>query len=148
MAETDHVRARGPADRRPDSRLTLRDVPAEAANVPLLRHAVVRFACAHGATSVALGDLRLAVTEAVGNAVMHAYETGEQGVVHVNAGVADGILEVTVADEGHGIRAKSSSGQGLGLALVASTTAEFSIAARRPRGTEVRMRFVLALAAA
>ncbi len=142
--ETEPAETFGSAARRPDIRLMLRDVPAHAAAVPKLRHAVVRFARAHEATEFALADVRVAVSEAVGNAVMHAYADGEHGVLHLTAAVTNGILEVTVADDGLGIREKSSSGQGLGLALVATTTAEFSIAARRPQGTEVRMRFVLA----
>jgi len=49
-----------------------------------------------------LADLKLAVTEACGNAVRHAYG-GEEGAVGVQFLVGDGRLEMIVEDEGTGI---------------------------------------------
>ncbi len=49
-----------------------------------------------------LADLKLAVTEACGNAVRHAYED-ERGAVGVLFAVKDGRLEMIVEDQGGGI---------------------------------------------
>ena len=104
----------------------------------------VAFARRQGLPMGMLGDLRLAVSEAVANAVMHAYEDDDpEQVVRLEAVVEDGFLVVTVSDDGRGLRTKPSLGQGLGLGLIASSTADFQIERRKPRGTQIRMRFVL-----
>jgi hypothetical protein len=48
-------------------------IPAEPSRVPEVRHGVRAFAAAHGAPADVLGNLALAVTEAVTNAILHAY---------------------------------------------------------------------------
>jgi anti-sigma regulatory factor (Ser/Thr protein kinase) len=90
-----------------------------------------------------MGDLRLAVSEAVGNAVLHAYDEGERGEIHFAADIEDGSLEIVISDDGHGFRSGSSEGLGLGLGIIANVCADFSIRQRAPRGTEVWMRFLL-----
>ena len=78
------------------------------------------------------------------NAVRHAYDPGETGRVHVAADVENAALEVVVGDEGHGFRpGHDDTAAGLGLSVIASSTADFGIAQREPRGTEVWMRFLL-----
>jgi anti-sigma regulatory factor (Ser/Thr protein kinase) len=111
--------------------------------VPLLRRAVSRFAEGHGVHGQLLGDMRLAVSEAVANVVMHAYAPGARGEVHLRAVCSGGVLEVVIADDGLGIRNKPSEGQGLGLGILANVTSDFSINQRAEGGTEIRMRFFL-----
>ena len=50
-----------------------------------------------------LADLRLAVTEACGNAVRHAYGDGGDGPVEVAFVVNEDRLEMIVADSGAGL---------------------------------------------
>lgn len=50
-----------------------------------------------------LADLKLAVTEACGNAVRHAYDDAAEGSVGVAFVVTDDRLEMIVEDEGSGI---------------------------------------------
>lgn len=50
---------------------------------------------------VTLADLKLAVTEACGNAARHAYD-GEAGPVHIQYTLEEGHIEIVVADEGTG----------------------------------------------
>jgi anti-sigma regulatory factor (Ser/Thr protein kinase) len=111
--------------------------------VPLLRRAVAGFAASHGADERLLGDIRLAVSEAVANVVMHAYEPGDLGEVYVRAAIVGGALEVVISDDGLGIRHKPSEGQGLGLGILANVTSDFAIRERPEGGTEIRMRFFL-----
>jgi anti-sigma regulatory factor (Ser/Thr protein kinase) len=111
--------------------------------VPVLRRAVAAFAASHGADERLLGDIRLAVSEAVANVVMHAYEPGDRGEVYLRAAIVSGALEVVIADDGLGIRNKPSEGQGLGLGILANVTSDFAIRERAEGGTEIRMRFFL-----
>jgi len=134
---------RHPAPRQ-STPLIAADARAEPSAVAQLRRAVTVFARAQGAGPTTLGSIRLAVSEAVANVVMHAYEPGEEGQVHLRAAAVNGNLQVIVYYEGHGIRTKPSQGQGLGLGLLAQISADLSIRRREPRGTEITMSFVLA----
>src|SRR5947209_5752128 len=116
--------------------------PAVADSVPRARHAVAEFARAAGVEEEQVEAVRLAASEAITNAVRHAYRPGEAGSLYVTAAAAGGELWLLVADDGHGLDARSHSpGLGLGLALIASICDEFAVLKRAIRGTELRMRF-------
>jgi anti-sigma regulatory factor (Ser/Thr protein kinase) len=118
--------------------------PAEAQSVPAARTALTEFAEEAGADDEQLEAIQLAASEAITNAVIHAYESPEQGEVQVNASYVEGELWLLVADTGHGLRPRRDSpGLGLGLVLVAQLADEFQILSRGSGGTELRMRFNL-----
>ena len=119
------------------------DIAAAPEAVTFLRGVIVGFAEAHGASATVLGDVARAVSEAVGNVVVHAYGDGQKGLVHVAIDVDDDALELVVADDGEGFRAGSSSGLGLGLILITKSSADFAVRQRPRSGTEVWMRFFL-----
>ena len=109
------------------------------------RNALTGFAEEAGAAPDQLEAVRLATSEAVTNAVMHAYQKGERGTVQVSASYVESELWLLVADAGNGLRPRSNSpGLGLGLALIAQLTDEFQILSRGSGGTELRLRFKLA----
>jgi anti-sigma regulatory factor (Ser/Thr protein kinase) len=115
--------------------------PALARSVPRARAAVTRFAADLGISGDALEGIRLAVSEAVTNAVMHAY-AGEQGAVHLTAAATGDELWVLIADDGCGYQTDPSQpGLGWGLLLIAQHAQEYVITERATGGTEVRMRF-------
>ncbi len=117
--------------------------PAVRESVAKARHAVAEVAVHGGATDEQLDAIRLAVSEAVTNSVLHAYP-GEEGAVHVIAAVAGEELWVLVADDGRGFQRPSHRpGQGWGLALIAEAADNFEIATRSTGGTELRMRFAV-----
>lgn len=120
-------------------------LPAVADSVPRLRSAVTAFAAAAGAGGQTLDQVRLAVSEAVTNAIVHAYvEHDEPGAVTVTAGVDRGLLEVTVSDGGRGMTPRlDSPGMGLGLPLIARSTHVFDVHGSSSGGTEMRMSFQL-----
>jgi serine/threonine-protein kinase RsbW/stage II sporulation protein AB (anti-sigma F factor) len=63
-------------------------VLAAAENVSQIREAIVDFACANGVAEPLVSDIHLAVSEAVTNAVIHAYRRRAQpGSVEVHASV-------------------------------------------------------------
>lgn len=117
---------------------------AVAGSVPLARRAAAEFAQAAGATREELDAIRLAVSEAVTNVVMHAYRGGS-GRVHLSAAMASGELWMLIADDGSGLQPGShSTGLGVGLALISEISDGFAVVKRSGGGTEVRMRFILA----
>ena len=109
------------------------------------REAVREFAAEHGADADTLAAVELCVSEAVNNAVLHAYrKLGRCGPVEVEARRPDGYLCVYVRDRGSGVRRRADSpGLGLGLPLIVETATELDVRARRTGGTELLMRFEL-----
>lgn len=118
--------------------------PATPRAVPVARHALTAVAVEAGVTGERLDEIRLAVSEALTNAVVHAYRDDEPGSFHVTAAVTWGELWVLVSDDGHGLHAgHESGGLGIGLSLISGLSDDFSIVTRSSGGTEVRMRFDL-----
>lgn len=96
----------------------------------------------------ASNNLKTALTEACNNAVIHAYDPDEEGVLEVTADEAGGALEVTVRDYGHGFRPRLGSGPKtgglrLGLPLIAALTSGFELSTDADGGTTVRMRVAI-----
>jgi len=87
-------------------------------------------------------DVKLAVSEAVTNAVRHAYNGRDRGDVIGTAHVDDGTLRIVIADAGNGLRQGSSDspGLGLGLPLMARLSKALEVVSNGA-GTEIRMAF-------
>jgi anti-sigma regulatory factor (Ser/Thr protein kinase) len=115
--------------------------PAVAEAVPVLRHAAADFAAEHGADTDLCGDIALAVSEAVTNAVKHS-RAHEDEQVRLTASVAEDWLEILVIDRGSGFGLAESDGLGLGLPTIARLAAQLTIS-QEGLGTELRMRFPL-----
>ena len=124
----------------PDLSLTL---PARAENVAVVRHAIGGLGEALEIDDQTLSDVKLAVTEACTNAVVHAYPDGE-GPLEVAAYVGDERLMLVVRDEGRGIVPRTDSpGLGLGLPLIATLADALELGSDDVDRTEVRMTFRL-----
>jgi anti-sigma regulatory factor (Ser/Thr protein kinase) len=115
-------------------------LPAEPVSVPRARRALVHFAQQHGADPEAVA---IAVSEAVGNALLHGYRDGASGEVRIRGEIDGGHLLVTVADEGVGMSPNPADpGLGLGLPLIGRVADSVEI--ERPRrGTRLLIRFPL-----
>ena len=93
----------------------------------------------------ALADLKLAITEACGNSVRHAYPDGS-GEVCVAYSLGPDSIELIVEDQGTGVEpvsvdATTSSGEsGMGMSIIRAVVDDFEV---RPgadgKGTVVRM---------
>ncbi|MGI9184129.1 MAG: ATP-binding protein [Solirubrobacteraceae bacterium] len=118
--------------------------PAEHDSVARARHVLSEFAATAGADGNQVDAVRLAVSEAVTNAVLHAYR-GEAGNVHVTAAVvAEDELWILIGDDGCGLESRPDRpGLGLGLALISQLSDELAVVPRASGGIEVRMRFAL-----
>jgi serine/threonine-protein kinase RsbW len=122
----------------PDLVLSL---PARAENVAVVRHAFGGVGEALSMSEQLVSDIKLAVTEACTNVVIHAYPDGE-GVMEVRAAVDEGALSVVVRDEGRGVVPRADSpGLGLGLPLIATLTESLELGTGEDASTEVRMTF-------
>jgi anti-sigma regulatory factor (Ser/Thr protein kinase) len=117
--------------------------PARADSVPAVRRALCELATAAGATAEQVESIRLAASEAVTNAVVHAYRD-RAGEIHVTAAAVLDEFWILIGDDGCGMRVRSDSpGLGLGLMLISQECDDFTVLARSSGGTEVRMRFDL-----
>jgi serine/threonine-protein kinase RsbW len=126
----------------PDLVLTL---PARAENVAVVRHAFGGLGDALDIEDQVLADVKLAVTEACTNVVVHAYPDGD-GPMEVAAGVRDGRLTIAVRDEGRGMLPRPDSpGLGLGLPLIATLAETLELGRSEDKRTEVRMTFNIEL---
>jgi serine/threonine-protein kinase RsbW len=130
----------------PDIELAL---PARAANIAVVRHAFGALGEVFPVNEETLSNIRLAVTEACTNVVVHAYPDDHEGPLEVLATLQDEKLEVVVRDEGQGITPRADSpGLGLGLPLIASLAESVRLGQDADERTEVRMIFPLSPASA
>ena len=122
---------------------------ADPASVGLLRTGIVAFADRHGADRAARADIALAASEALTNAVVHAYIDRPSGTLLVIAECFDDGLVVRIIDDGSGMVERADSpGLGLGLRLMAQLTEDLDIRVGPDgRGTETCLTFAHALAA-
>lgn len=125
----------------PDVQLRL---PARPENVAVVRQALSGIADALEVESIALADMKTAVTEACNNVVMHAYQ-GSEGTLEVDASPHDEGVMVVVRDYGAGMQPRTIETEeptlGLGLPLIATLTEKFEIRGGTGLGMEVQMTF-------
>jgi serine/threonine-protein kinase RsbW len=139
----------GQADRSPSVRLTL---PAVASNVALIRQVLAGLADDLGVDTAQGADMKIAVTEACTNVVVHAYPGGYGPVETEMTLLAQGLV-VSVRDRGTDFKPSmplapnpatqsGDSALGFGLSLIAELSDEFAIRAGAS-GTEVQMLFAV-----
>jgi anti-sigma regulatory factor (Ser/Thr protein kinase) len=117
--------------------------PARVEAIREARQALSDFAAAAGAEDRQVEAVRLASSEALTNAVLHAYRD-RPGSIQVTAAAISGELWVLIADDGCGLQPRADRpGLGLGLGLIAQLSDHLAIVPRASGGTEVRMRFTL-----
>ena len=124
---------------------------SHSANEAFARSCAACFAAQLDPTLEELGDLKTAVSEAVTNAVVHAYPR-EIGTVLMKLRVLEGnVLEVTVKDWGCGIpdvekameplyTTGGEERSGMGFSIMACFTDRLRVRSRPGRGTTVVMR--------
>jgi len=131
----------GEVNATPDLELKL---PARAENVAVVRHAFGGFAEALSVDEQTLADIKLAITEACTNVVIHAYDDDVDGCLEVDASINGRSLSVVIRDEGRGIVPRPDSpGLGLGLPLIATLAESLELGKDDDDRTEVRMTFAL-----
>ena len=117
-------------------------VPATAENVAVVRHAFGGLGEGLGLDEHLTADIKLAVTEACTNVVVHAYPDGD-GQMDISAEVEGSTLTIVVADHGGGLLPRlDSPGLGLGLPLIATLATSLELDTESER-TLVRIAFDL-----
>jgi serine/threonine-protein kinase RsbW len=155
---------------KPDMELALW---ARAENIAIVRHALGGLGEAFEISDEKLSDIRLAVTEACSNVVVHAYPEDSHahrgppdpghadrgpatpaakpsarargwGTMEISATMLADELVIVVRDWGQGIRPRPDSpGLGLGLSLIAALAQTVQLGHDTQEHTEVRMTFAL-----
>ena len=131
-------------------------LPAISVNEGVARSAISAFVAELDPTVEELGDIRLAVSEAVTNAIVHAYRElprGEVGYVYISVRLYDTReISVEISDNGCGIenveeamRPTFTTGEGtersgMGFLVMESFTDTLSVKSKLGRGTTVLMR--------
>ncbi|WP_414642242.1 ATP-binding protein [Baekduia sp.] len=120
-------------------------VRATADQIAVLRTEVTAYAQRVGVADGRLADIRLAVSEAATNAVLHAYRDRDPGQIRVDAGLTDeGWLKIVIEDDGFGpLPRPDSPGLGLGLPTIASVADAVELSAGRAAGAKLSMVFAL-----
>jgi anti-sigma regulatory factor (Ser/Thr protein kinase) len=106
-----------------------------------MRRADRDFVSAAGGDQELAGDVMLAVSEAVTNAVKHAYPDGRGGPVELTASRVGERIEIVVRDQGGGFRSGPSTGLGAGLRIIGECAD--TLAVDQNAGVLVRMTFHL-----
>ena len=118
-------------------------VPARPENVAIARQALAGLCEALETDPKVLADVKLAVTEACTNVVVHAYD--DEGVLEVEMIASEDGLTIVVRDHGQGIQPRPARSEppalGLGLPLIAALSDSFELRGSAGQGTEVRMTF-------
>jgi serine/threonine-protein kinase RsbW len=128
----------------PTVRLT---IPAKAEYITLVRLALSGISRLRPLSEEALGDLKLAVTEACTNSVRHGYVNGE-GTVEILYELQPDRFVVEVSDDGPGFDPSGDRSTeenlaegGLGIAIIKAVSDEFE-AGERTAGHGSKLRFV------
>ena len=131
------------------------EFPSRSSNEGFARSAVACFAAQMDPTLNELEDIKTAVSEAVTNAIVHAYPDAI-GMVTVKLRVCPGnVLELTVKDKGKGIPDIEKARQpmfttggeersGMGFTIMESFMDQLTVRSMPGRGTTVTMKKKLA----
>lgn len=127
------------------------EFPSKSCNEAFARSAVACFAAQLDPTVEELGDIRTAVSEAVTNAIVHAYPDS-LGVVTVRCRILkDKTLDIVIKDKGVGIAdieqarrpmftTGGSDRSGMGFTIMESFMSNLEISSKPGKGTTVHMR--------
>ncbi len=133
-----------------DNYITL-EFLSRSANEGFARGAVACFAAQLDPTLEELGDIKTAVSEAVTNAIVHAYPD-RLGKIVIKARILEGgILEVSVRDWGQGIPDVEKARQplyttggeersGMGFTIMESFMDQLTVRSQDGKGTRITMR--------
>jgi len=117
-------------------------MPARPEGVGVVRQALAGMADALDFDPTVLADMKMAVTEACTNVVVHAYDE-DAGMLEVEMLADENGLTIVVRDHGAGIQPRPARSEppalGLGLPLIAALSDSFELRGSAGQGTEVRM---------
>ncbi|MBP9989118.1 MAG: anti-sigma F factor [Ruminococcus sp.] len=125
-------------------------IDSKSINEGFSRTAVASFAAQLDPTLDEISDIKMAVSEAVTNCIVHAYPD-KVGKIYIYAGIAqNGKIKISIRDKGCGIEDikkameplfTTAEGEraGLGFAVMESFTDKISVRSKPGKGTTVTM---------
>lgn len=118
-------------------------LPGTPAAVAEIRSAVCQFAQNRGFLDEKVEAIKLAVSEAATNAVLHGYSDHSGQITVVAELEASGALRIVIADAGRGMLPhRDSEGLGLGVPIMTTLADHVDITSPTDQGgTEVHMHF-------
>jgi len=118
-------------------------------NVGLARVTVASFAAQDDLTLNELEEIKVAISEAVSNSIIHGYDNSEEGVIKINITRYEDRLKIEVIDEGKGIEDVDQAVQpafstdpermGLGFVFMGSFMDILTVNSKPGSGTQVIM---------
>lgn len=123
--------------------------PAKSVNEGFARLVIMGFVAPLDPSAQELDEIKTVVSEAVTNAIIHGYDSNEEGIIDLKAVLEDGALKVTVKDFGMGIENIEAAKQplyttkpeqersGLGFMIMESFTENFQVVSKPGIGTTI-----------
>ncbi|MRX74292.1 anti-sigma F factor [Bacillus lacus] len=120
-------------------------------NESFARVTVAAFIAQLDPTMDELTEIKTVVSEAVTNAIIHGYENDANGIVYISATLEEGVVRLTIRDEGTGIHDVEEARQplyttkpelersGMGFTIMENFMDEVSINSSREFGTTVKL---------
>ena len=132
------------------------EIAALGQNEGFARNAVAAFALCLQPTLAELSDIKTAVSEAVTNSIVHAYNGGKTGgkiwiECRAEENATGGVLHITIKDDGCGIAdvekalqpffttLENEERSGMGFTIMQSFMDGFSLCSEKGKGTTVSM---------
>ncbi|MDE3839467.1 anti-sigma F factor [Bacillus methanolicus] len=124
-------------------------------NESFARVTVAAFIAQLDPTMDELTEIKTVVSEAVTNAIIHGYENDPKGIIYISVSIEDRIVEMTIKDEGVGIKDIEEARQplfttkpelersGMGFTIMENFMDEVEIYSQPGSGTEIRLRKLL-----
>ncbi|SMB95052.1 stage II sporulation protein AB (anti-sigma F factor) [Desulfonispora thiosulfatigenes DSM 11270] len=119
-------------------------------NVSLARVLIASLVAQIDTTLNDLEEVKVAVSEAVSNSIIHGYQNKPDGMVKLEVFIKDGILDITIEDSGIGIENVEEAmtpmfstipeRMGLGFAFMKSFMDSVSVNSSLDQGTKVSLR--------
>lgn len=126
------------------------EVPARSENESFVRVVIAAFVARLDPTLEEIDEVKTAVSEAVTNSILHAYEN-EQGIIKINAVVEEKKLWIEISDTGKGIEDITKAREplytdkpeleraGMGFTIMENFMDELHIESAPGKGTVIKM---------
>jgi serine/threonine-protein kinase RsbW len=123
------------------------ELPSDPVSLRAAREAVTDYSRHHGFGQEVIERVRVAVTEACTNVLLHAYAgDGSDSSYELDARVEEAVLVVRIRESGVGMPAEGATRPtqnfGFGFPLMRKTASSIDVVARPAGGTEIVLRFV------
>lgn len=121
-------------------------------NESFARITVAAFIAQLDPTMDELTEIKTVVSEAVTNAIIHGYEGDPDGIVYIQAVIDNGLVEITIKDEGKGIPDVEEARtplfttkpelerSGMGFTIMENFMDDIEVLSKPDKGTVVRLR--------